>query len=81
MVDVDVLMLNSEIFTRYLALLFKMTLMTLMMLLLMQEEAVVADEPSISSIPRFLREIETSDPLLIPIECCVELHVDVRCVS
>ena len=72
--------LNSEIFTRCLALLFKMTLMTLMWLMLMEEEVVV-DEPSISSIPRFLREIETSDPLLIPIECCVELHVDVRCVS
>jgi len=75
--------LSSEIFTRYLALLFKTTLMTLMLLLLMLllEEAMVADEPSISSISRFLREIETSDPLLIPIECCVELHVDVRCVS
>jgi len=72
--------LNSEIFTRCLALLFKMTLMTLMWLMLMEEEVVV-DEPSISSIPRFLREIETSDPLLIPIECCVEFHVDVRCVS
>ena len=79
------IVLNSEIFTRCLALLFKMTLMLLWLMWLMWlmwlEEAVVVDKPSISSISRFLREIETSDPLLIPIECCVELHVDVRCVS